>query len=502
MSALLAAQGISKRFPGVMALDGVDFDIQPGEVHVLLGENGAGKSTLVKILSGAYRPDQGTVLIDGRPVELASPSAARRLGISTVYQELSLVPELSIAQNIFLGRELVTGAGGVLRSAAMQSEARRLLGLLDVDLDPRRRVRTLSLALRQVVEIVRSLAQRGRVLILDEPTSALSAREADELFARVRRLKSEGVGICYISHRMDELPRIADRLTVMRDGRVVGAGLSADTPVPDLVRLMVGRDVVREFPVRTAHASATEALRLDGFGVPGKVQDVSLVVRRGEVVGLFGLIGAGRTELLRGMYGLESRTTGRVSVGGVPVSIRSARQAIDRHLGLVPEDRHAQGLVLGMSVERNVALASLSSCTEKGLLSPWRIHQLAQRYIDRLGIRTRTSRVRVAALSGGNQQKVVIARALATGADVVLLDEPTRGIDVGAKHEIYELINALAAEGKGVLLVSSELPEILGMSDRILVMRQGRVTSEFSRTEATQEGLLQAALPIDAAEAA
>lgn len=502
MEPVLAARSVSKRFPGVVALDRVDFELHAGEVHVLLGENGAGKSTLVKVLSGVYQPDEGTVLVDGSPVRLTVPSAARALGISTVYQELSLVPELSVAQNIFLGRELVGGPARLLRRDAMESETRRLLGLLDLDLDPHRPVRTLSVAQRQVVEIVRALAQRSRAIIFDEPTSALSAHETDELFERIRRLRADGVGICYISHRMDELPRIADRVTVMRDGRVVAAGLPAATPVAELVRLMVGRDLKDEFPTRRHAPSDEEALRIEHFGVPGKVWNVSFSVHRGEVVGLFGLIGAGRTELLRGLYGLEATTTGRILVAGRLVAIDSPREAIGHGLGLVPEDRHGQGLVLGMSVEQNIGLASLRACSELGLLSTTRLRRLAQQYIERLRIKVPSPQVRVATLSGGNQQKVVIARALAAECDVILLDEPTRGIDVGAKREMYELINDLAAEGKGVVLVSSELPEILGMSDRILVLRQGRIAAEFARRDATQEALLAAALPVETMEAA
>lgn len=502
MPALVATRSVSKRFPGVIALDHIDFEVQPGEVHVLLGENGAGKSTLVKILAGAYQPDEGDVVVDGQTVELSSPAAARRRGISTVYQELSLVPQLTVAQNIFLGRELVIGSGGILRRAAMEAEAARLLGLLGVDVNPNRRVASLSLALRQVVEIVRALAQQVRVLILDEPTSALSANETDELFSRIRRLKADGVGVCYISHRMDELPRIADRITVMRDGRVVGSGLPVSTPPNELVRLMVGRDLVTEFPAQITPPSDDEVLRLEAFGIPHKIQRVSLEVHKGEIVGLFGLIGAGRTELLRGLYGLERGVTGKVFIGGQRAGISSPRQAIDRRLGLVPEDRHGQGLVLSMSVERNIAAAALSTCCRRGILLPGRVRRLAQRYIDGLRIKTAGPTGRVVGLSGGNQQKVVIARALATGAHVVLLDEPTRGIDVGAKREIYELIRALAAEGKGIVLVSSELPEILGLSDRILVMRQGQLSGELSRAEATQEKLLQLALPVEASHAA
>jgi ribose transport system ATP-binding protein len=479
----------------------VDFDIRPGEVHVLLGENGAGKSTLVKIMSGAYRPDEGEVYVKGEKVEIHSPQVAQDLGISTVYQELSLVPDLPVAKNIFLGHEPVQGLPRLLDDHAMVQEARRLLRAMDVDLDPRTPVRRLSLAMRQVVEIVKALARNSRIIILDEPTSSLSEHETEELFARIQRLKADGVGICYISHRLEELARVGDRVTVMRDGRVIAAGQPAGTPISQLVRLMAGRDLSQEFPQR-ATSLGPELLRVENLSVPGRVFDVSFSLHAGEVLGLFGLVGAGRTELLRAIFGAEHGRSGRIFVKGRQVDIARPQDAIASGLGLVPEDRHHQGLVLGMSVQQNIAMASLRNCTRRGFIVFECVRRLAQYFIERLRIKVRSPGVRVATLSGGNQQKVVIARALATGADVVLLDEPTRGIDVGAKVEMYHLVNDLVSEGKAVLLVSSEMVEILGLSDRILVMRQGRISLECSRREATQENLLTAAFPTDAEAAA
>jgi ribose transport system ATP-binding protein len=351
--------------------------------------------------------------------------------------------------------------------------------------------------MRQVVEIVKALNRDARIIILDEPTSSLSAHETEELFVRIGWLKSQGVGICYISHRLEEVARVGDRVTVMRDGGVVAAGVPASTPIPHFVRLMAGRDLTQEFPKRNP-VLGDEVLRVEDLVVPGRVTHVSFHVRAGEVVGLFGLVGAGRTEVLRAIFGAEHPTTGQVSIKGRPVHITQPQDAIALGLGLVPEDRHRQGLVLSMNVRSNVALASIPKCTKWGFLSIDRLRSVARYYIDRLHIKVRSPETGVATLSGGNQQKVVIARALATGADVVLLDEPTRGIDIGAKIEMYRLITDLADEGKGIVLVSSEMPEVLGLSDRIIVMRQGRVSLERSRSEATQEDLLAAAFPLEA----
>jgi ribose transport system ATP-binding protein len=491
----LIIRGVTKKYPGVLALDGVDFDLRAGEIHVLLGENGAGKSTLVKILSGVVRPDEGEVLIDGAPLRLDPPSVARNLGISTVYQELALVPDMTVMQNIFMGREVTRGRAGLLDTATMRAETHRLLKLLDIDLDPDMPVRRLSLATRQVIEIVRALAWKSRALIMDEPTSSLSEHETEELFARIARLKAEGVGIIYISHRLEEMDRIADRITVMRDGRVVTTHDRGAVSRGELVRLMVGRELTEAFPKRVP-TPGSEFLRVEHLTVPGRLVDVNFAVRAGEVLAIAGLVGAGRTETLRALVGLEPGAGGSVFVRGRPVRLTTPREAIREGIGLVPEDRHVQGLVLDMTVQQNIALASLPSCTNRGFLSFTRLAELARRYIARLRIKVASPAVRVATLSGGNQQKVVLARALAAGSNIVLLDEPTRGIDVGAKVEIYDLVNELAAEGNAVVLVSSELPEILGLADRIVVMREGRVSATMNRAEATQEAILAAALPV------
>jgi ribose transport system ATP-binding protein len=494
----LVAEGISKRFPGVVALDGVDFDLRTAEVHALLGENGAGKSTLVKILAGAYRPDEGTVRIDGEPVRVFSPSAARDAGISTVYQELALAPDMTVAQNIFLGREEVHGRARLLDRASMRARTHELLGLLDLDIDPDEPVRHFSIATRQGIEIVRALAWRSRALIMDEPTSSLSAHEAEELFRRIARLTAEGVGIVYISHRLEEIEKIADRITVMRDGRVIRTLDRGAIDQSELIRLMVGRELSETFPQRERR-SGEELLRVEGLSVADRVHDVSFAVHAGEVLGIAGLVGAGRSETLRAIVGLDAKSEGRVLVRGQVVKIESPRDALAARIGLVPEDRHGQGLVLPMSVQQNITLASLGSVIRWGLLVFGLMRGLAMRYIDRLSIKVTAPTVIVGTLSGGNQQKVVIARALAAGSDIVLLDEPTRGIDVGAKAEIYQLIAELSGEGKAVVLVSSELPEVLGLADRIVVMREGRVSSEFERDEATQESILAAALPLEEA---
>jgi ribose transport system ATP-binding protein len=492
----LVAEGISKRFPGVVALDRVDFDLRAAEVHVLLGENGAGKSTLVKILAGAYRPDAGEIRLDGVPVRVHTPSAARHSGISTVYQELALAPDMTVAQNIFLGREMTRGPGALLDIDRMRARTRELLHLLDLDVHPDAPVRRLSLAKRQGIEIVRALAWQSRALIMDEPTSSLSSHETEELFARLARLTAEGVGVVYISHRLEEIERIAHRVTVMRDGRVVATLPRGAASQAELIRLMVGRQLSETFPPREPHP-ADELLRVEDLSVPGTVHNVSFYVRAGEVLGIAGLIGAGRTETLRAVVGLDAKSGGRIFVAGRPVEIRSPRDALHARIGLVPEDRHGQGLVLGMSVQQNVTLASLEACSRRGFLAFRALRELAERYIRRLGIKVTRPSVRVGTLSGGNQQKVVLARALAAGSDIVLLDEPTRGIDVGAKAEIYELIAELAREGKAVVLVSSELPEILGLADRIAVMREGRVSRTFERADATQETIMAAALPVE-----
>jgi ribose transport system ATP-binding protein len=484
-------RGIRKTFPGVIALDAVDFTLLAGEVHVLLGENGAGKSTLMKILSGAYRKDAGELVVDGVPASIASPRDAQALGIATIYQELSLVPQLTVAENILLGHE--PSRAGWIDRRQVRDEAIRSLHDAGVDIDPDRRVDQLGIAEQQMVEVAKALFRRARIIVMDEPTSALTAREIDRLFAVIRRVTAAGVAVVYISHRMRELTEIGHRVTVLRDGRHVGTFALGEISPSDLVRLMANRDVRDHFPRRRA-ASGDELLRLDRLSGASGVDDVSLVVRRGEIVGLAGLMGAGRTELARIIAGADAPSAGRVLVGGRELPPGSPRRAIRAGIGFLPEDRTRHGLVMTLSVCENIGLPNLARWSRAGVVSRRAERAEADRWVGELRIKTPTTGERVIRLSGGTQQKVVLARALAAEAKVFVMDEPTRGVDVGAKVEIYELMNRLTDAGAGILMISSELPEVLGMSDRIYVMRRGRIEAEFDAQAATEERVLHAAL--------
>jgi len=484
-------QSIRKSFPGVTALDDVDLEVQPGEVHVLLGENGAGKSTLMKILSGSLRRDGGRIEIDGVPVEIEGPRHAQQLGVRIIYQELNLVPPLSAAANIFLGRE--PGRWGLLDRRAAEREAARLLADLGVGVDVTRPVRELGLAHQQMVEVAKALSEEGRILIMDEPTSALTNAEIDQLFATIERLRARGTSIIYISHRLEEVARIGDRVTVMRDGRRLTTRPARETAIPELVRLMADREVGEHFPRRRTEPGE-ELLRVEYLTRGARLRDVSFTLRRGEIVGITGLLGAGRTELARAIVGAEPPASGRVIVKGRPVAVRRPKDALALGLGLVPEDRKTQGLVLGLSVERNVALANTTRLSKWGLVRSAAESALAGRWVREMRIKTPTLTQPARLLSGGNQQKVVLGKWLAADVDVLIVDEPTRGIDVPAKVEIYDLMNRLTAEGKGILMISSELPEVLGMSDRVLVMRGGAVVAEREAARTTQAEVLADAL--------
>ena len=487
---LLTMRGIRKRFPGVVALSDVDFEVRRGEVHVLLGENGAGKSTLMKILSGACERDAGEIIIDGQPVALRSPREAQQLGISTIYQDFNLVPQLSAAANIYLGRE--PSRGGMIDRRALLTDAERLLRSLGTAIDPRAPVRTLGVAEQQMVEVAKALSLECRILIMDEPTSALTEAEIEQLFAAIRRLTASGVAVVYISHRMEELARIGHRATVLRDGKLI-ATRQLPTPIPELVRLMVDRDVTEHFP-RPTRRRREEILRVEAVSRGARLRDVSFTLHRGEILGVAGLLGAGRTELARVIAGADAPDSGRVLLEGRPLILRAPSDAIRAGIGLVPEDRKRHGLVPTLDVAANLSLPQLPRLGRAGIVDRARERSLAERWIGELRIRTPSPATRVVALSGGNQQKVVLGKWLAAGADVLIVDEPTRGIDVGAKMEIYALLDRLAAEGAGILMISSELPEVLGMSDRILVMHRGRVQALLDARGATQERVLHAAL--------
>ncbi|MBV9928453.1 MAG: sugar ABC transporter ATP-binding protein [Acidobacteria bacterium] len=488
---VLEMREIRKTFPGVLALDGVDFELRRGEVHILLGENGAGKSTLMKILSGAYQKSAGRVTLDGNEIEVKNPAHAQSLGIATIYQEFNLVPHLSVGENIFLGREPVRL--GFIERREVNRRASEILHGLGLDLDPRRPVKGLRVAEQQMVEVAKALSLDARVLIMDEPTAALTEHEIKELFEAIRGLKAKGVSVVYISHRMEELFEIGDRVTVLRDGRSTGTFDVRETNKFELIRLMVNRDLTELFPKEHA-ARGAEVLRVEGLTTRGGLRDVSFSLHQGEVLGIAGLLGAGRTELARAIFGLDKVERGMVSINGQVKRIGSPRAAINSGLGFLTEDRKAQGLVLPLSVKDNLCLPSVDKFTRLGFVDAKRERQAADRYVKELRIRTPGLEQKVVYLSGGNQQKVVLSKWLCSEAEIFIFDEPTRGVDVGAKAEIYQLMNRLAAAGVAIIMISSELPEILGMSDRILVMRAGTIACEFGAGEATQEKILECAL--------
>jgi len=493
---LLSVRGIVKTFPGVRALDGVDLDVEPGEVHCLLGQNGAGKSTLIKVLAGAHRPDAGEITWQGEQVTLGSPVAALRLGIATMYQELDLVPGLSVADNIFLGRE--RASFGFTKIAEARDEAARLLARLGhPEIAPSTEVGRLSAASQQLVSMARALAHDAQLLVMDEPTAALAGEEVDNLFRIVGELTAEGVSVVYISHRLEELRRIGHRVTVLKDGRTVGTGLDArTTPTADLVALMAGRKVETVFgPRHEEHVDrSTELLGVAGLSRKGEFEDVSFTVHAGEVLGIAGLVGSGRSELLETIFGARRADAGTVTVAGKALHPGSVRAAVRAGIGLAPEERKSQGLLLDMPVVHNVTLASLGHYAKLGFTDQARELADAGESLRRLDLRPADPRRIVRTLSGGNQQKAVLARWLVRGCRVLLLDEPTRGVDVGARAELYQLISELAATGVAIVLVSSEIPEVLGLSDRVLVLREGRVLADRPSGGLTEADVLDVIL--------
>ena len=490
---LLDMRGIAKSFPGVKALSDVSLTLERGEVLVVVGENGAGKSTLMKILAGAQRADAGEILIDGAPVQIDSPRAAEQLGIGMIYQEFTLVPQLTAPENIALGSEPVRG--GFIDERAIVARAKETLDELGVEIPLHVPTSKLSVGQQQLVEIAKALARRARIIVMDEPTAALTDREIERLFTIVKRLRESGAGIIYISHRMEELPRIADRVTVLRDGRAIETRRAAEFPVDEIIRAMVGRTLDAQFPhLPDVPADAPIVLDVKDLRRAAAVRGVSFAVRRGEILGLAGLVGAGRTEILRAVAGADVPDSGDVTVDGKRVRIVKPHDAIAAGLAFITEDRKGQGLVLGMTVRENVTLAHLSDFVDRDLLvDPRRERAAAEKMTEELHVRTPSIEQLVRNLSGGNQQKVVLAKWLLGKARVFLFDEPTRGIDVGAKAEIYQLMLQLLAGGAAIVMVSSELPEVLGMAHRLLVVRDGTIAAEFSRADATPEKVIAAA---------
>jgi ABC-type sugar transport system ATPase subunit len=489
LSDVLEMRHIVKDFPGVRALDSVDFELRAGEIHAIVGENGAGKSTLMKILGGVYLPDSGEIYLQGKVYDIVDPRHARLLGIAVVHQELSLFPGLSVSENILAGEQPVRGPLGIVDRQGARTRATRVLAQFELDIDTDIPVRSLSIAYQQVVEIARALLQDARILVLDEPTSALTEKEKEMLFKAVRGLKESGYSVIYISHRLQEVFEIADRITVLRDGKKVDTVSSSSVDIDGLIRMMVGRTLT-DFFGRNASIPGEELLRVSELSRGGRFRDISFFLRRGEILGFAGLVGAGRTELARVLFGVDRADTGTITLKGKEIHLASPGQAIRSGLAYVSENRRVEGLFRGMAVRANIVVTHLRDFSQFGLMRKKAEEASALESVRRLRIQTPDVERAVSNLSGGNQQKVVLARWLAVKPEVLIVDEPTRGIDVGAKAEIYALLRNLAAQGMGIILISSELPEVLGMSDRIAVLYEGRMTGIIPKSEASQERIM------------
>ena len=488
--AFLEFHRIAKRFPGVQALDGVSFTVDQGTCHALVGENGAGKSTLGRILAGVHAADEGELRVDGRPFHPTTPMAARQMGIAMVHQELAFCPNMTVAENLCLG-DMPRNALGWVDRGAMRGRASAMLSEVGSDLDPSTVIGTLSTGVEQLVQIAAAVGTGARIIVMDEPTSSLSLGETRELFRLVHGLKARGITVLYVSHRLEEIAELCDSVTVLRDGRHVATEAIAAMPPNRIVQLMTGRELRAQSPAHLSRKVGAERLRVEGLDSPGRFTGVSLTVSAGEIVGLAGLVGAGRSEVARAIFGLDPAATGRVDVHGKALAMGSIDAALDAGVGLVPEDRKREGLVLTMNCRENTSLAALPRLTRLGWVRRREERELAGRYADRLRVKVPTLEAVIATLSGGNQQKIALAKWLARECDVLIVDEPTRGIDVGAKAEIYELLDQLACEGKALLVISSELPELLGLCGRILVMRDGRLAGEVVRADFSESAVMQ-----------
>ena len=494
---LIQMQGIDKRFPGVLALDQCSFELCAGEVHALVGENGAGKSTLMKILGGIYHKDAGQIYIQGQEVEIDNPRMAQQLGISIIHQELNLMPHLTVAQNIFIGREPRRKIPFLTDDNATNQEAERLFEMLSLDLDPNTKVADLTVAKQQMIEIAKALSFNAKILIMDEPTAALTDSEIDDLFNIIKQLRQKGVGTVHISHRLEELKLIADRVTVMRDGRMIDTLLTEDASIDKIISLMVGRTIYESEPEIPEDPSQEIVLEVRNLNRGRILRDVNFRLKKGEILGFAGLMGAGRTEVARAIFGADKYDSGEIYIKGQQVQIKAPEDAVGHGIGYLSEDRKRYGLTLGLDVKENIAMASMKKFLR------WRVWMdfkkatsRAKDMVDALNIKTPSLEQRVKFLSGGNQQKVVIGKWLTADTDILIFDEPTRGIDVGAKQEMYKIIVNLAEQGKAIIIVSSELPEVLGICNRILVMCEGRITAELDGDKATQEQILNYAIAV------
>ncbi|PSL34334.1 ribose ABC transporter ATP-binding protein [Planomicrobium soli] len=486
---MIKMTGISKSFSSNQVLKNVQFSLGKGEIHALMGENGAGKSTLMKIMAGIYSRDSGTVEVKGEPVEFTSPKQAEEAGISVIHQELNILPYLSIAENLFLGREETFGRTGILKTKEMEKKTQKILADLGLDIDPASPASTLSVGKQQIVEIAKALSVDAEVIIMDEPTAALTDREIDTLFATIRQLQKQGVSFIYISHRMEEIFSLCDRITILRDGEYVGERKISETSFEEIVQMMVGRELGERFPERKS-AIGEVKLAVKGLSRKDCFENVSFELRKGEILSIAGLMGAGRTEVVQSLFGYKKLDGGTIEFDGLPIKIDSPKKAKEIGIGYVTEDRKSEGLIVDFTVEENVSMTNFSAISKNGLISKKKERTLYDDMVKRLGIRTSGPEQSAKSLSGGNQQKVVIAKWLGIEPELLILDEPTRGVDVGAKKEIYSIINELAERGVAILMISSELPEVIGMADRVLVMHEGKVTADLPKNEMTQERIM------------
>ncbi|RAZ81162.1 sugar ABC transporter ATP-binding protein [Planococcus halotolerans] len=490
---VLELKGITKEFPGVRALDNVDFKLKPGQIHALMGENGAGKSTFIKVITGVHAPNEGEMFLNGERVEFSNPNDAQEKGIAAIYQHVTSYPDLSVTENIFMGHERIQKFTGRILWKEMHDEAKKILRSLGSSIDPKSEMGALSVAQQQIVEIAKAISTKAKIIIMDEPTAALTSRESEELYKITENLRDQGASIIFISHRFEDMYRLASQVTVLRDSKYIGSWGIEEISNEDLIIAMVGREINQVFPERKGEIGE-KLLEVEGLGKAGYFADVSFTLHKGEILGLTGLVGAGRTEVCQSLFGIMPYDKGSIVLNGEKVKIQSPKEAIRLGIGYLPEDRQKQGLVLQWSIGRNISLSALSAIGNKGWLRDKKEFAIAKELAEKVHVKANSIFDLVSSLSGGNQQKVAVAKLLTAELDIIILDEPTKGVDVGAKSAIYEIINELASQGYGIIMISSEMPEVIGMSDRIAVMRAGRIVKILNRAIATQEAILEASM--------
>lgn len=490
---VLELKGITKRFPGVTALDQVEFKLKPGQIHALMGENGAGKSTFIKVITGVHAPDEGEMLLHGQKVDFSNPREAQAAGIAAIYQHVTNYPDLTVTENIFMGHEKIQKGTRRLLWKEMHTEAKVILQRLGSTISPKTEMSALSVAQQQIVEIAKAISTKAKIIIMDEPTAALTARESEELYKITESLRDQGTSIIFISHRFEDMYRLASQVSVFRDSKYIGSWKIDEISNEDLIVAMVGRKITQVFPEKTAKIHE-EVFRIEGLGKMGYFADISFTVHKGEILGLTGLVGAGRTEVCQALFGIAPFDTGKVFLNGKEVIVRNPKDAMNLGIGYLPEDRQLQGLVLDWGIGKNITLPALKKLSKSGWLDEKKEAEIAKSLAEKVNVKAKSIFDLASSLSGGNQQKVAVAKLLTANLDVIFLDEPTKGVDVGAKSAIYEIINDLAVQGYGIILVSSEMLEVLGMCDRIVVMKEGRSTKVFGKQEATQENILEAAM--------